>query len=357
MAYDINKRNGDLLVSVADGTLDSTTSIKLIGKNYVGYGEQIAEDFVHMLEHFANLTEPTNSIIGQLWFDTTTNKIKVRDNNSNWKELGQLVASATAPAGAVNTVGDFWFDTTPANLLLHIWNGTAWQPVGVGNTNTSVQLIKIIDTLDVTHECIVTFHNKKYVTIMNGDAGPWIPKATEVQTDGTTTVVSEFPTINKGVNMTNSVTPASSSSEGFKFRGTATSAEYADLAERFAADCCLEPGDIVCLGGECEITKSTTAKDGTVLGVISEHPAFEMNAGAGDDMSHPFVALAGRVNARVIGKVNKGDRLITSDEPGVAKAISWHADGPVTWETVIGRSLVNKDTEEEGLIEIIVGVK
>ncbi len=71
MAYDINKRNGDLLVSVADGTLDSTTSIKLIGKNYVGYGEQIAEDFVHMLEHFANLTEPTNSIIGQLWFDTT----------------------------------------------------------------------------------------------------------------------------------------------------------------------------------------------------------------------------------------------------------------------------------------------
>ena len=54
MAYDINKRDGTLLVSVADGTLDSTTSIKLVGKNYVGYGEVIAEDFVHILEHFYN---------------------------------------------------------------------------------------------------------------------------------------------------------------------------------------------------------------------------------------------------------------------------------------------------------------
>ena len=355
MAYEINKSDGTLLVSVADGTLDSTTSIKLIGKNYVGYGEQIAEDFVHMLEHFAKATEPSNPIAGQLWFDTTANKVKIRDTSGNWKELGQLVSSTTAPSSSVALVGDLWFDAT--NKILYIWNGTAWQPVGVGNDNTFAKMVKITDTAAVVHECIVTVHNKKYVTIMNGDAGPWTPLGTEVQADGTTTVVSEFPTINKGVNMTNSVTPASSSSEGFKFRGTATSAEYADLAERFAADCCLEPGDIVCLGGECEITKSTTAKDGTVLGVISEHPAFEMNAGAGDDMSHPFVALAGRVNARVIGKVNKGDRLITSDISGVAKAISWHADGPITWETVIGRSLVNKDTEEEGLIEIIVGVK
>ena len=347
MAYDINKTDGTLLVSVADGTLDSTTSIKLIGKNYVGYGEQIAEDFVHMLEHFANTTEPSNPLKGQLWFDTTANKVKIRDNNGNWKELSQLVASTTAPASAVNTVGDFWFDTT--NKLLYIWNGTAWQAVGIGNDSTFVSLVKITDTVSVIHECIVTVHNKKYVTIMNGDAGPWTPLGTEVQADGTTTVVSEFPTINKGVNMTNAT--------DFKFRGTATSAEYADLAERFAADCCCEPGDVVILGGECEITKSTTAKDSTVLGVISEHPAFEMNAGAGDNMSHPFVALSGRVNVRTIGKVNKGDRLITSDEPGVAKAISWHADGPVTWETVIGRSLVNKDTEEEGLIEIIVGVK
>ena len=300
-------------------------------------------------------TAPTSTSAGLLWFDTTANKIKIRDTNDNWKELGQLVSSTTAPSSSVATVGDFWFDTTVGNLLLYIWNGTAWQPIGVGNNNTSVQMVKITDTVAVIHECIVTIHNKKYVTIMNGDAGPWIPLGTEVQANGTTTVVSEFPTINKGVNMTNSVTPASTSSEGFKFRGTATSAEYADLAERFAADCCLEPGDIVCLGGECEITKSTTAKDSTVLGVISGHPAFEMNAGAGDDMSHPFVALSGRVSARVIGKVNKGDRLITSDVSGVAKAID--TSGSITWETVIGRSLVNKNTEEEGLIEIIVGVK
>jgi len=354
MAYEINKSDGTVLVSVADGTLDSTTSVKLIGKNYVGYGEQIAENFVHMLEHFAKATEPSNPISGQLWFDTTANKVKVRDTNGNWKELGQLVSSATAPSSSVATTGDFWFDTTAGNLLLYIWNGTAWQPVGVGNNNTYVGYVEITDTASVIHECLVDVHDKKYMTISNGDAGPWTPLGTEVQPDGTTTVVSEFPTINKGINMTNAVTPASSSSEGYKYRGTATSAEYADVAERFAADCCLEPGDVVVLGGECEITKSTIAKDRTVVGVISGHPAFEMNAGAGDNMSHPFVALTGRVDVRVIGQVNKGDRLVTSDVPGVAKVTDAEFSN---WETVIGRSLVNKDTEEEGLIEIIVGVK
>ena len=348
MAYDINKSDGTLLVSVADGTLDSTTSIKLVGKNYVGYGEQIAEDFVHMLEHFAKATEPANPLKGQLWFDTAVNKVKVRDNNNNWKELGQLIAQATAPSSSVATTGDFWFDTTAGKLLLYIWNGTAWQPVGVGNSNTNVSYVEITDTVAVVHKCIVNVHNQKYITIMNGDTGPWTPLGTEMQADGTTTVVSEFPTVNKGINMTN-VT-------GFKFRGTATSAEYADLAERFAADCCLEPGDVVVLGGECEITKSTTANDINVLGVISEHPAFEMNAGAGDNMSHPFVALSGRVSVRVIGRVKQGNRLITSDISGVAKVADM-ATGPNIWETVIGRSLVNKDTEEEGLIEIIVGVK
>ena len=352
MAYDINKSDGTLLVSVADGTLDSTTSIKLVGKNYVGYGEQIAENFVHMLEHFAFGTEPSNPMIGQLWFDTTANKIKVRDNNNNWKELGQLIAHITAPSSSVATTGDFWFDT--ANKLLYIWNGTAWQPVGVGNDNTYVGYVEITDTVAVVHQCLVDVHNKKYMTISNGDAGPWTPAAVELQPDGSTTVVSEFPTINKGINMTNAVTPASTSSEGYKYRGTATSAEYADVAERFAADCCLEPGDVVVLGGECEITKSTIAKDRTVVGVISGHPAFEMNAGAGDNLSHPFVALSGRVDVRVIGLVSKGDRLVTSDVPGVARVTDAEYSN---WETVIGRSLVNKDTEEEGLIEIIVGVK
>ena len=170
MAYDINKSDGTLLVSVADGTLDSTTSIKLVGKNYVGYGEQIAEDFVHMLEHFAKATEPANPLKGQLWFDTSVNKVKVRDNNNNWKELGQLVSSNTAPSSSVATTGDFWFDT--ANKLLYIWNGTAWQPVGVGNDNTYVGYVEITDTVAVVHQCLVDVHNKKFMTISNGDAPP-----------------------------------------------------------------------------------------------------------------------------------------------------------------------------------------
>jgi hypothetical protein len=133
------------------------------------------------------------------------------------------------------------------------------------------------------------------------------------------------------------------------FQGTATSARYADLAERFAADAVMAPGEVVELGGAQEITKATV-EGGSALGVISTNPALRMNEDAGDDASHPFVAFTGRVPCRVSGQVAKGDRLAVSATPGVARKAN---EG----EFVIGRALEDKNDADTGEILIVVGVK
>jgi len=132
-----------------------------------------------------------------------------------------------------------------------------------------------------------------------------------------------------------------------------TSAQYADLAERYASDVPLPPGTVVDLGGTAEITQSQQDLSENVFGVISTNAAYLMNAGAGDDITHPAVAIVGRVPTKVIGIVHKGDRLVSAGN-GVARAA---LPGEATWFNVIGRALENKESKELGMIEATVSVK
>ena len=136
------------------------------------------------------------------------------------------------------------------------------------------------------------------------------------------------------------------------FQGIASSARYADVAERYETDVRLESGDVVVIGGAKEITKSTTENDIEVFGVISTNPAYRMNEDAGNDITHPFVAMLGRVPCKVIGKVKKGQRLVTSSIPGVAMA----AVNLTSVENAasFARALVNKDTNNVELIEVVL---
>jgi hypothetical protein len=134
---------------------------------------------------------------------------------------------------------------------------------------------------------------------------------------------------------------------------TATTALYADVAERFAADDVLEPGTVVELGGTKEITKSITDLSENVFGVISTRPAYTMNGGAGEDSTHPKVAMTGRVPVNVTGIIRKGDRLVSAGA-GMARAAQ---SGEATAFNVIGRSLVDKTTQDTGTIEAIVTIK
>jgi hypothetical protein len=133
----------------------------------------------------------------------------------------------------------------------------------------------------------------------------------------------------------------------------ATTALYADVAERFASDEIYEPGTVVELGGSAEITRVLHDASDTVFGVISTRPAFTMNGGAGDNDTHPPVAMTGRVPVKVIGIVNKGDRLISAGA-GMARAAQ---PGEATSFNVIGRALSSKFTVEAGTVEAIVTIK
>jgi hypothetical protein len=134
---------------------------------------------------------------------------------------------------------------------------------------------------------------------------------------------------------------------------TTTSAMYADLAERYEADCDTEVGDVVILGGDAEITKCKDALSDAVFGVISESPAFLMNAQAGNNDSHPMVALKGRVMVKLQGTGRAGDRVVSAGngEARVAKLEE------CTAFNTLGRLIKDKYNVQTALAECVIGVK
>jgi len=133
-------------------------------------------------------------------------------------------------------------------------------------------------------------------------------------------------------------------------RGTAITAQYADLAERFESDVSYPAGTVVALGGTKEITAAVEDLTEDVFGVVSTRAAFLMNGDAGNDTTHPAVAVQGRVPVRVTGQVKKGDRLVSAGA-GLARAAT---RTEITAFNVIGRSLQDKTSSGEGTVEAIV---
>ena len=191
MAYTINKTNGSVLTTVADGVLDNTTDITLIGKNYAGYGEVLNENFVRLLENFANTTEPSNPINGQLWWDSTNSVLKVYNGStSSFKPISSSQASTTAPSNPIT--GDLWWDTS--NQQLKAYSGTAWITVGpaftagVGTSGAIVE--QVTDSIAVTHTIVSLYTANTRVAIVSKDA-----------TFTPSPAISGFTTIRPGINL------------------------------------------------------------------------------------------------------------------------------------------------------------
>jgi len=134
---------------------------------------------------------------------------------------------------------------------------------------------------------------------------------------------------------------------------TSTAAQYADLAERYAADAPMEVGDVVELGGAKEITLCRTALSPRVFGVVSEKPAFLMNKDAGNNDSHPMIALKGRVRVKVTGGGRAGDRIVAAGA-GIARVADLE---DCTAFNVLGRLIQDKYSSETQLTECVIGVK
>ena len=151
MSYIITKSNGQVLLTLQDGTLDtSKTSITLVGKNYPGYGTTINQNLVRMLENFANPTTPTNPLIGQLWYDTATARLHVY-NGSSFKPSSATVLSSSQPN--VNSSGDFWFKSDTAQLF--VYNGTSYTLIGPTVSGSDILANDITASGTITADSLV----------------------------------------------------------------------------------------------------------------------------------------------------------------------------------------------------------
>lgn len=135
--------------------------------------------------------------------------------------------------------------------------------------------------------------------------------------------------------------------------GSRLQATYADLAERFAADDVYEPGTVVELGGSREITVAKNDLSENVFGVVSNSAGYVMNAHAGDDETHPAIAMTGRVHIKAKGKIKKGDRLVSAGN-GYARAAK---NNEVNSFNIIGKALEDKLTEDDGKVLAAVVAK
>lgn len=135
MSYNLNKTDGSLLVELVDGRLDNTTTdISLIGKNYKGFGEFLNENFIALLENFANTAPPSKPIKGQVWYDTSEGRLKVYDGIT-FKSTDSTIFSSSQPTNL--TQGDIWIDGT--NNQMYFWDGTQLVLVGPEYSKTQTR--------------------------------------------------------------------------------------------------------------------------------------------------------------------------------------------------------------------------
>ena len=399
MSYTINLTNGNVFATIPDGTINQASSQTLIGRNYAGYGQFLDDNFIHLLENGANSTPPGAPLTGQLWFNTTSGILEVY-NGVGFKALGGSQAASTAPTN--NSVGDLWYNTTLAQL--NVWTGTQWLLVGPIYTSatgiTGAIPAIIIDNTSASHIVVELYVNNTIVGIISQDAaftpqtpitgfttvrpgitlatitGSQVPlfqgTATNSQllngvsgnsfmrtdantfTSGSIAVNSsalDTAIINSAGNAIGNI--GSSTSYFNTIFARSTAASYADVAERFASDTQYAAGTVVELGGSAEITISNTELSESVFGVISTNAAYLMNSGAGNDLTHPPVAMTGRVPVQVSGVIHKGDRLVSAGN-GMARAAQV---GEATAFNVIGRSLDDKLDLGLGVVEAIVTIK
>jgi hypothetical protein len=354
MAYIVDFTDGTKsAINVANSAVNTTTNIGLVGQGYKNYGEIVAEDLLHMLENFASGSAPSKPVEGQIWYDSINNQLKYFDdtiaNSGNWKPIASMSVQSAAPATVGETDGHFWLDSDNGTLYLY-YNGS-WVAVSDVSGDTRLVARTRYDTNDIARRTVEVIVNGQIVSVTTSDLATWAPQTSGVNIeyleDGVTLMNTQFPTIVRGITL--------NIGEAYVFSGTATQAQYADLAERYESDAVYGYGIVVKIGGTKEITQTDMEYCPDVFGIISDKPAFAMNSGAGPNATHPYVALSGRVPVMVIGKVNKGERLVSSGTPGHAMGAGDIAG--VHWQYVIGRALEDKINDAPGVVEAVVGTK
>jgi hypothetical protein len=340
----------------------------------------------------AGSTAPINPVIGDLWWDTANNQLKVW-SGSTWVTVGPAYTSTTGTTGPIietildagggsHTVTKFYITDSviailsKSALFVPQTSIPGFSVIYPGfNLISSSSLTGAQFTGDVSNA--LTLQGLTSSQFLRSDVSQTtnytFGAAGGLTVGGDLAVSSNLPsvsvisqnTLNKNIRIdvnNGNVTPAltiaastlvstfSGNVVAPNFVGKAISAFYADLAERFEADVPMVPGTVVELGGSKEVKAVEQDLSESVFGVISTAAGFLMNSGAGNNETHPAIAVNGRVPVRVVGKCKKGDRLVSAGN-GLARA----ADrSELTAFNAIGRAIKDKTTDGEGLVEAIV---
>jgi microcystin-dependent protein len=196
-------------ITVPDGALNNQTSLTFVGQGYNGFAPEVAKDFLHLLENFANSSAPTHPVEGQIWYDNGNKVLNVYDGTT-WSPSGSLRKAISAPSNAV--AGDLWTNTITSQLF--VYSGSNWLLVGPQfstGTQTGPIVDEIVDIDNVQHSVISLYANNYLVGIISKES--FIPKAT----------ITGFSAVKEGFNL--SSIDANNPSSPTRFWGTATSAD------------------------------------------------------------------------------------------------------------------------------------
>ena len=208
MAYTVNKTNSVTSpnqYTVQDGVLNTQTDLNFVGKGYAGYGEIIAENFLHLMENFANTSAPTKPITGQLWWDSTNNKLQVYNGTGFQTAGGSAPYQSDAPSNMA--AGDIWIDSDTGQM--YYYSGTSSVLVGPPSstgTTSGFTFDAILDSADASQNVTKLFNDGNLIAIISEDT--FTPKTT----------LSGFATIKKGITLTTAIADV-------KFQGTATDSD------------------------------------------------------------------------------------------------------------------------------------
>ena len=228
MPYELNRYNRTFLSTVQDGNTDSSSSsLTFVGKNFAGYGGIQNENFLYLLENFANSSPPSNPQTGQVWYDSGTRKLRFYDKNyiggspepttySKWRPVGVAEIGSVQPGGM--TVGDFWYDTGANQLKVYVGGTTPFTLIGPQAVNqfdqTNLESISVKDSLSGTHAVVRAVVNGDTVFVISTD---------EFTLDSNESLYSNgFSFISQGITLAYST--AGNTTSDHRFWGTASNA-------------------------------------------------------------------------------------------------------------------------------------
>ena len=260
MAYTINKTDGTVLTTIVDATLDETTNLGLPGKGYNNYGEIQNENYVKLLENFAEVTAdaPSKPLLGQLFFDRTLDQMQVYDG-TQFKAVAGTIISSTEPTFGAQ--GDLWFST--GTTQVYVYTGSIWQLVGPqGALATGAVADTIIDTTGTAQDVVKLLVDNNLVGIVS-----------DLEFTPQTTLAG-YTTVKKGITLGTNITDN-------KFQGTATdtdalggiaAANYlrSNVADTMTGTLTISNDASLILGADNDIVFSQAGSDFTMSNTSSD---------------------------------------------------------------------------------------